>query len=60
MGLKIYEREAPRNGLDISALDNREMEDCFLGGRERGVPKTFLFTSGVQFRAFYKINAIAR
>jgi len=35
-------------------------ETLFLGRKERGVPKTFLFTFGVQFWAFYNINAIAR
>lgn len=60
MGLKIYEGEAPRTGLYISALDGRETGDPFLGRKERGVPKTFLFTFGAQFWAFYNINAIAR
>lgn len=40
MNLKIFEGEAPRNGLYISALKSKEMGDHFLG-RERGVPRHF-------------------
>lgn len=60
MGSKMYEGEAPRTALDISALDSRERGYPFLGKRERGVLKTFLFTFDVQFWAFYNINAISR
>lgn len=31
MSLKIYEGEAPRTGLYISALDSKEMGDFFFG-----------------------------
>lgn len=62
MSLKIYEGEAPRTGLCISALDSKEMGDFFWGRRkEESLGQFFFFFPfGVQFWAFYNINAMAR